>query len=208
MRILFVSMTPFDYNASAVIQNKGIVKGLAASGNVVDTLTLAPIRGSIRYDGSMNDIASLIENGHYIELDQKYKRLSAKSGNTVSGDDLITSILRSGRLMIKRVYDSVAIFDAQSSNVKNVSKVHIDYSKYDAIISSSDPKSSHLIAKEILRREKSFKGKWIQYWGDPMFHDITRKSDWRNRIVKYHERKLISSADRVIYASPLSDLVN
>ncbi|NLM40267.1 MAG: glycosyltransferase family 4 protein, partial [Firmicutes bacterium] len=38
----------------------------------------------------------------------------------------------------------------------------------------------------------------------PMLHDITRKNDWRDRIVKYYEKKLISKADRVIYASPLT----
>ena len=37
-----------------------------------------------------------------------------------------------------------------------------------------------------------------------MLNDITWKSDWRDRIVKYWEKKLISKADRVIYSSPLT----
>ena len=37
-----------------------------------------------------------------------------------------------------------------------------------------------------------------------MYNDITRKNDWRNNLVKHHEKSLIKKADRVVYASPLT----
>ncbi|NLN41927.1 MAG: hypothetical protein GX160_08100, partial [Clostridiales bacterium] len=54
MEVLFVSMFPFEHNTSATIQNKGIVRGLVALGNNVDTLTLEPLQTSASYDDSMN----------------------------------------------------------------------------------------------------------------------------------------------------------
>ena len=209
MNVLVVTMFPFEYNTSATIQNKGIVRGLVALGNNVDTLTLEPLQTSASYDDSMNDIVKLINNAYYFKPDKTYERLMAKKANAVGGSrtrnaNVLKTIAGTGRSFIKHIFDSVSIFDAQKANVKHVSDVKIDYSKYDVIISSSDPKSSHLIVDRIFRKNPGLNSKWIQYWGDPMFHDITRKSDWRDGIVKYHERRLISKADRVIYASPLT----
>lgn len=209
MRILFISMTPFAYNTSATIQNKGIVRGLVGLGYDVDTLTLQPLKTNFSYDVSMNDIAELIGVAFYIEPDEKYKLLMSKkrtaSAKTVNkGPDIVKVILQTGRSLVKRMYESFSVFDAQITNIRNVFSVKIDYSEYDVIISASDPKSSHLIADRIFRKIPGLNSTWIQYWGDPMFHDITRKRDWRDGIVKYHERRLISKADRVIYASPLT----
>jgi hypothetical protein len=210
MEILFVSMDAFDSNTSATIQNKGIVRGLSAIGHEVDIMTLEPDHNSISFDESMNDINKLVKDTYYININQKYAVLRAKKQNfnKKTTDDnkknLLKLIFKKTRKIIKGAYDRVSIFDAQKVNVKGVSKIRIDYSKYDIIISSSDPKSSHLIAERIFKENKNCKAKWIQYWGDPMLNDITRKSDWRDGLVKYHENKLISKADKVVYASPFT----
>ncbi|HOA81603.1 MAG TPA: hypothetical protein PKK61_11165 [Defluviitaleaceae bacterium] len=210
MKVLFVSMVAFETNASATIQNKGIIRGLSALNYDIDIVTLEPDQNAISFDDSMNDIKQLVNNTYYIKADWKYALLRAKKKNdkTKTGENnrrkLSGILLQKIRVFIKKLYDQISIFDAQKINVKGISKIQADYSKYDLIISSSDPKSSHLLALRILEKSKNCKAKWIQYWGDPMLHDITRKSDWRDRIVKYYEKKLISKADRVIYASPLT----
>lgn len=211
MRVLFVSMVAFENNTSATIQNKGIIRGLSALGHEVDIMTLRPNQNTISYDKSMNDISEFIINSYYIDINPKYARVMAKKQNTnivtinvKSKRNVLRNIARKGRNLIKKVYDNTAIFDAQKFNVKGVSRLNINYSKYDIIMSASDPKSSHLIVERILRENKECKANWIQYWGDPMLNDITRKSDWRDSLVKYYENKLISKADRVIYASPLT----
>lgn len=207
MKILFVSIVPFENNTSATIQNKGIVKGLYELGHSVDILTLKPNQNTISFDESMNDIQSLINKYYYIELDSKYEALMAKKVNKniyikqKEKNNFLKAMLR---IIVKKTYDSVAIFDAQKSNVKQVSKVKLDYNQYDIIISASDPKSSHLIVETIYKDNLNCKAQWIQYWGDPMFNDISRKRDWRDRIVKYQEKRLISKADKIIYASPLT----
>lgn len=210
MKILFVSMIPFEYNTSATIQNKGIIKGLVELGHEVDTLTLMPNKDAISYDDSINDIKGLINNSYYIDINPIYAILmarkqesqGAKTGKSKGG--MVKYILKKVRPIIKKIYDNVSIFDAQKYNVKGVSKLKIDYSKYDIIISASDPKSSHLIVERIFKENKNCRAKWIQYWGDPMLIDITRKNDWRDIFVRYAENKLIAKADKVVYASPLT----
>lgn len=213
MKVLFVSMVPLENNTSATIQNKGIIRGLSASGHTIDILTLKPNMSAIGHDSSMNDIKGIIGNSYYIDIDPRYavimakKKMPQKMENYETryyNENIVKNIVRITRNPIKKIYEKTAIFDAQKINVNRVSKLNIDYNQYDIIISASDPKSSHLIVKRILGKNKKCKAKWIQYWGDPMFIDITRERDWRNQIVKYHERKLISIADRIIYASPFT----
>ncbi|MCG8540745.1 MAG: hypothetical protein MJA82_12520 [Clostridia bacterium] len=209
MKILFVSMFPIESNTSATIQNKGIIKGIINNGHIVDILTVKPNINTQSYDDSMNDIHTLLGKTYYIELNSKYKLFMAKKDNkskNILNEN--TGLLRLGlkciKSFVKKLYYNIAIYDAQKFNVKQVSKLKIDYCKYDIIVSSSDPKSSHLIVERIYKENQNCRAKWIQYWGDPMFHDITRKKDWRDELVKYSEKKLISKADKVFYASPLT----
>ena len=209
MNILFVSMVPFDSNTSATIQNKGIIKGLIELGHVVDIMTLKLNNNAISYDESMNDINSIVKNTYYISLNPYYAKFMARkprndNSNNKNSNRIMTKLKTGIRNIIKKVYDGISIYDAQKFNVRQVSKVKLDYTRYDVIISSSDPKSSHLIAEKIYKENRSCKAKWIQYWGDPMFIDITRKRDWRDKLVLYHEKRLIRQADKVVYASPLT----
>lgn len=211
MKILFVSMVPLEYNTSATIQNKGIIRGLSALGHDIDIMTLRPDENAIGFDENMNDISQLIRQTYYIEINSKYEKLMAKKQYSNGKEstkhhntNISKMIFRGGRNLLKKIYDNVSIFDAQKANVKGVSKLVIDYNNYDIIISASDPKSSHLIVDRILKENMLYDTKWIQYWGDPMFNDITRKRDWRDPVVKYYEKKLLMKADRIIYASPLT----
>lgn len=208
MDILFISMIAFENNASATIRNKSLIKGLSELGHSVDTLTLSPDEVSISYDKSMNDIEQLVRNFYYIDINPLYRKLMAKkvisNKSSKNNRNILKFLLGRSRSYIKKIFDKTTIFDAQKFNVKGVSKVKIDYDKYDVIISSSDPKSSHLIAKKIYKENKNCHSKWIQYWGDPMYNDITREDDWRNMIFKIQEYKLLKKADKVVYVSPLT----
>lgn len=212
MNILLVSMVPFESNTSATIQNKGIVKGLVELGHVVDTMTLELTNNAISYDESMNDIRGIVRNSYYIKINPQYAKFMAKkpanksgqNGNHNSSNQFSNKIKKGIRSIIKKIYDNTSIFDAQRSNVNQVSKLKIKYDLYDIIISVSDPKSSHLIVEKILKNHSKFKAKWIQYWGDPMFNDITRNKDWRDFLVRNHEKKILKKADKIVYASPLT----
>lgn len=210
MNILFISMFPLENNYSATIQNIGIIKGFYELGHQVDIMTMKPMRNSMSFDESINTISNLIRTTYYINPDSKYSALMAKKKDMKFGKDdastgsVFNKLKKKGRDTIKVIYNNVAIFDAQKTNVKHALKLNVNYDNYDIIISSSDPKSSHLVAKKIYETNSKIKAKWIQYWGDPMYNDITRKKDWRNTLVKYNEKELIKKADKIIYASPLT----
>ena len=76
---------------------------------------------------------------------------------------------------------------------------------YDYIISSSDSKSSHFIAKKLLDINK-VTIPWIQIWGDPWEDDIGLNE--LNFLLKYrirrNEKKLLERASKIFYLSPLT----
>lgn len=211
MNILFVSMLSFSSNSSATISNKGIIKGLYELGHTVDTLTLEVDENSINYDPSINSIKNYVDVEYYIPMNNFYKLfMNRKSSTDVDtnktnkNQSILGRCKNFVRNTVKKLYDDVFIYDPQKCNVKNVDKVRIDYSKYDIIISGSDPKSSHLIAKRIFDKNRNLKSKWIQLWGDPMFDDITRNKKYLDYRVKEEEKKLLSICDEVVYVSPLT----
>ena len=71
-------MVPFESNTSATIQNKGIVKGLAELGHVIDTMTLELTNDAVSYDETMNDLSNIVRNSYYIELNPQYAKFMAK----------------------------------------------------------------------------------------------------------------------------------
>ena len=77
--------------------------------------------------------------------------------------------------------------------------------KFDYIISSSDSKTSHFIAREIIKSNNLIVP-WIQIWGDPWSDDIGIKNC--NFLTKYrikkNEKKLLKEADKIFYISELT----
>ena len=94
--------------------------------------------------------------------------------------------------------------DTLSESIKKSKDINLK--KYDYIVSSSDSKTSHFIAKDIILKQKDNIIPWIQIWGDPWQSDIGLSNiDFitRNRI-KYHEKNLIKKATKVFYISELT----
>ena len=71
------------------------------------------------------------------------------------------------------------------------------------MISTSDPKTSHLFVKELIKCGLKY-GKWIQHWGDPLAGDISKNNIYPNFYVEKIERRMIESADKVVYVSPFT----
>ncbi len=177
MNVLFVSVFPLEYNTSATIRNKGVIQGLHDLGYSIDTLTIKPENTFIVFDNGINDLDHLIQNKYYIDSSSIYRKFMATKPNTENEntiDKLKPSKLKS---KIKKILLSLMVFDTQALSVTNkkikevASTMNVE--KYDLIISSSDPKSSHLLAKRLLELYPTQKIPWIQFWGDPMFNDIT-----------------------------------
>ena len=72
--------------------------------------------------------------------------------------------------------------------------------------SSPDPRS-RTFSGRVMEVYPGCAERWIQYWGDPMYADITRQH-WMPGVLKSEEARLLSSADRITYVSPLTEEAN
>lgn len=196
MKILVVTIEALSSNTSATIQNKQIIKSLACAGNVVDVLTLEDNKDASGFD-QKSEIDNIGINKIFrIPLNNNYVALAEKKEQKASLKSHIIKIL-------KKIYKSFVVYEGLKVNIPNVDKIEVDYSDYDIMLTLSDPKSSHLLGKYIIKN-KGYKKKWYQYWGDPMYIDITIKNNWKKILYKINEQKLIKDADKIFYASPLT----
>ena len=106
--------------------------------------------------------------------------------------------------LLKKLFYSIFLYEPQGLNIQNLRLVEgINFSDYDLIISSSDPKASHRLGEEVKKRAPQ--AKWVQYWGDPMLLDMTKHFTGLRKIrVRREEARLLSMADGVLYVSPFT----
>lgn len=202
MRVLFVTTNPLAFNTSSTIQNIAIIKGIIESGNQVHVLTTPHYTGSPAYDPSLNDIYGDCPT-YCVQTTRLFELLS---GNRPGCDGDIKKVFDNLKKRVRDYYWRWAIYDGLKTAADNICQVSMPNVRYDIIISSSEPRSSHLLAEAYICRHPQNRGRWIQYYGDPMFLDITNKTKgvllpWR---IKNEEVRLLSLADEVIYVSPLT----
>ena len=68
------------------------------------------------------------------------------------------------------------------------------------VISTSDPKTSHLFVKKLIEEGLKY-GKWVQHWGDPLSGDITSSLIFPQSYIRKVEKNMISKADKIVYVS-------
>ncbi len=188
MKILFISASPLEYSASANMRNIALLSGFIENGCDVYTLTPRPQIDSKLYDETMCDIE--IKKKYYIEMGNIRSKITIKKGKKAKIKKIIYKILSKFKL-----YD----FRSSLANKKIIIK-----EKFDYIISSSDPKSSHLIAENLIKNNPGIGKHWIQYWGDPFASDINKKTYLPQALIKKEEKRLISICNQVIYVSPFT----
>lgn len=188
MKILFVSSAPLEYSASANMRNIALLKGFQELGNEIYTLTPEIQKESPKYDATLCTID--FKKRYWIQLNQIHSKVTIKGNKKNKIKNIVYKFL-----MKFKIYDF-------RSNLAN-KKIIID-EKFDIIISSSDPKSSHLIAESLIKNNPGITKKWIQYWGDPFAADINNKSFVPNYFIKKEENRLLSQADCVVYVSPFT----
>lgn len=188
MRILYVVSRAVEINTSASIRNSATIYGLLQNGHEVTLVSMEPDSSHPAYDKS-------------IEI-QGIKKLYFKT-------DLAHNAIKIGRhfstvkKMIPYVYKMLygnQIYDNLKGIVAHTDEVNV--AEFDLVISSSDPKSSHLFVDSLFQKQ----GKnipWIQIWGDPFADDITRTQKQRGKIEE-EEQRLLNLADRIIYVSDMT----
>jgi hypothetical protein len=191
VKILYVVNRPLEINTSASLRNKTTICGLVAVGHDVEILTTEPDTTHPAYDPSLalNEVKA-----HLIKVGGMNNLTSVGRG---------IELLAPLRSTVYKLFNKNRIYDRLDCTIRYIDKIKIDISDYDLIISSSDPKSSHLLVLEMINKNKSFSGKWIQIWGDPFIGDITALKKNENKIQK-EEQRLLERVDRVIYVSAMT----
>ncbi len=198
MKILFITGQSIKSNTSVTLMNLGYIKGFVELGHEVDIVCTEINENHISYDDNIFNLDNI--NIIEIPVGLAYSNFSKKK------DEKNSYIKEYIKSILKKVYYSTNIYDAQKGWVNNMNslKNHIS-KKYDLIVSSSDPKHSHLFAKKLVENKVVEFEKWIQIWGDPWAIDITRRNKLLTAKIKKEEESLIKQADIIYYVSPLTE---
>ncbi len=184
-----------ESNTSAALRNHALIKGLIEQGCEVELLTVGANRENPFFDETMQGEERLI-------------------WNVLPGVSLYQSMVRqevsfAGKLkrmllpLARKLYHTFNLFDHSRVTAERLQRAVLKRDRYDLVISSSDPKTSHL-AVHSLRRQGVVFGTWIQYWGDPLTLDITAKHAFPRAYVRRVEERILRGADHVVYVSPFT----
>ncbi len=193
MRILYITAVPLEYSSSANFRNIALIRGLMKNGHTVSTLSTKPQQASECYDKTILDLN--FENRYFIELGQVHAGINATKKGTLK-----SKIKRT----LYKIYTMFNLYDSRKKYAADVSKIDFSNEKFDIIISSSDPKSAHLFAENLVAKHPNIAKRWIQYWGDPFTGDINRRSYIPEYMVSKEESRLLSICDKAVYVSPLT----
>lgn len=195
MKILFITMFPLQMNTSATLQNLIIIDGLKELGYSIDVITTSLDESHSSYDETLS--LKNVDNYYKLEIPKIYDSLRSKKKQGL--------IKKTFKKLIKSIYIEFEIYDGYKSVISKIDNLKLINFDYDYIISASDPKSSHLLTAKVIDKFQLQDIPWIQYWGDPMAIDITRKKKYFFEYrVKKEEERLLSLATKVFYATPLT----
>lgn len=189
MDVLYITFDPVEANSSAMMRNIGIIQGLIENGHNVEVLTISP---SINHQ--------INEKNFFSEL-KVYRVGSSSVYNAIERNK--GKIKKFISKLLRRVYKKICVYNNTYFSAKRINKNVLSKNKYDIVISSSDPKTSHVVARK-LRKDGLIAERWIQYWGDPLSLDITNTTIWPRWILKLIEKNLLKYADSIVYVSPFT----
>lgn len=191
-RVLIIKFSPINGLNSSVLRTLALVKGLVTKGYKVDILTL---------QSSETHVLNNVEYDFLKDVNIVYANPNKVYGAVVSGSNkgpkkIIVNLIR-------KIYHAFALYDYSGSIAKKISISILPSVEYEYVISVSDPKTSHVATQKLIKQGLKF-NKLIEYWGDPLYGDITLKSFYPGFVYKNLERKLLSIADMVVYTSPFT----
>lgn len=193
MKILFVTSYPLEYSSSANVRNMGLIEGLLANNHQIYTYSPYPTDTNL-FDGTIME--QPFAGRYWLGGIKSKEPDSSKQSSRNKYIDLIRSWLY-------KKYSYFSLYDRRSMLVRNIDAKIIDQ-KFDVIISSSDPKSAHLFAEELIYQNPNISKKWIQYWGDPFSDDISSRRFRGSKRALKEERRLLAKADKAEYVSPFT----
>lgn len=194
MKILFITLRAPEINSSVTISNLGLLKGLSTLGHEVTLLTPQVNEDMMLYESANN----FYENIHVLRI-----------GNNRIYNQLISKKNREG--LRKKIVDLMRIvfykFSFYDNTISLIGKTDVNLpknKKFDIVISTSDPRTSHIFAERLIKNGLDYKY-WVQHWGDPMYNDIANNTWIPKWIIKFKEKHFLRLADVIVYVSPITN---
>lgn len=192
MKILYVLTGDIYQNTSGNIRNAALITGLNAIGHEVITICISSGK---KADERIKKIIDSSTKVHIVGQEEVSNSLFSTTGS-------VKKIRKLLKRMLLKTYNHFQIYDPYKRRIKLFNKNNYIFPIFDVVISSSDPRSSHLFAQKIMK-ECGISVPWLQYWGDPMANDVSANSIMKLFIAN-KEKKLISMGDKIIYTNPLT----
>ncbi|URN94003.1 MAG: hypothetical protein NAG76_19600 [Candidatus Pristimantibacillus lignocellulolyticus] len=199
MKILYITSVPLEYSSSANMRNLALIRGFQQLGFEISTLSSIPEIESSYYDKTM--VRTDFKDRHWIELGAVHTKFTSKK--IESALDKLKAKLK---VIAYKVYTRLSLYDSRARLAKRI-PVSLANEEFDLIISSSDPKSSHLIAEQLITQYPNITKLWYQYWGDPFAIDVNKNTLFPTWIVEREERRILEKCHKSIYVSPITHVV-
>ena len=174
MNILLVTLYSLERNTSVAISNINITKGLLALGYKITWVMPNWTQSETEFDASQVRVIRVPGHDQKKDVGKVQNKLCSHFG----------------------------FLDFTRSYLREVRNTNVPDEYYDLVISTSDPKTSHVFTKRLLKHLRY--GQWIQHWGDPILGDITRNFWWPKWCIKLYEGNIMSKADKIIYVTPFT----
>lgn len=181
------------------MRNLALIRGFQQLGFEISTLSSIPEIESSYYDKTM--VRTDFKDRHWIELGAVHTKFTSKK--IESALDKLKAKLK---VIAYKVYTRLSLYDSRARLAKRI-PVSLANEEFDLIISSSDPKSSHLIAEQLITQYPNITKLWYQYWGDPFAIDVNKNTLFPTWIVEREERRILEKCHKSIYVSPITHVV-
>lgn len=207
MKILVINGDCIQTNSSANLCHLAYIRGLLAAGHQV-TLLSADGR-DYTLDPTMEIPEQVTQYKIYgVSLYEKLSLMKKRGGvaaatvtasaGTYASYNVIHRAIGQAKSAVLSLYGAHGIYATFARKVKKFSLEE----DFDYIISISTPATSHLIAYNLLKAGNISGKHWIQIWEDPWYSDAYGFSGKEK--IRREEQRLLSFAEKVCYASPLT----
>ena len=206
MKILVVVGYCLQVNSSANLCHISYVNGLISAGHTVDLVTVSNKNQNIDKGIKFPNIRKVttFDASLYDQMGAKNK-IENKNINKTGVQTAEPQYSRKQGL-VRRLKNFIrACYGTYQTDIAWYWRVVWGYKskeKYDYVISLSYPPVSHKVVETLLKRKKILADKWIQIWEDPWYADIFGYSHTEK--VKREEKRLLDSAEKIYYVSPLT----
>lgn len=191
MKVLVVKLSPIEAITSSMFRTMAVARGLIEKGDSVDFLVIP-----------MSSLLSKAAEKPFVKQFNviRTSKSSAYENNVIQADNGFKKFKKD---FLRKIWHTFSVYDYTYLIAKRIKIDLLPTKEYDVVISSSDPKSSHVVVESLKKQGLKYK-RWIQYWGDPLSIDITQKSIYPKWVLRQIEKNLIKNASKIVYASPFT----